>query len=71
MTDRWRRIWEHPEGTVDFVDVGPLDVLSFPPGAHPDEESILMFVIAGDGPRAELTDRSMAELEAAGIWPPR
>jgi hypothetical protein len=28
-----------------------------------------MFVIGGDGPRAEFTDQAMAELEAAGVWP--
>jgi mannose-6-phosphate isomerase-like protein (cupin superfamily) len=81
MTGRWRCSWENPEGKVEFVDVGPLDVVSFPAGVarrfenitdgDPDEESILMFVIAGDGPGAEFTDQSMAELEAAGVWPPR
>ena len=35
----------------------------------PNQESILMFVIGGDGPRAEFTDESMKELEDAGVWP--
>ena len=35
----------------------------------PNVESILMFVIGGDGPRAEFTDESMKELEDAGVWP--
>jgi len=34
----------------------------------PNEESILMFVIGGDGPKAEFTDQSMETLEAAGAW---
>jgi mannose-6-phosphate isomerase-like protein (cupin superfamily) len=81
MTGTWRCSWENPKGESEFVDVGPLDVVSFPAGVArrfenitpggPDEEAILMFVIAGDGPRAEFTGRSMAELEAAGVWPPR
>jgi hypothetical protein len=81
ITGAWRCSWESPKGGIEFVDVGPLDVVSFPAGVarrfenitqgDPDEEAILMFVIAGDGPRAEFTDRSMAELEAAGVWPPR
>ena len=56
-------------------------MISFPPGAirrfmnlandsgNPDEESILMFVIGGDAPRAEFTSKAMEELETAGIWP--
>ena len=35
------------------------------------QEHILMFVIGGDGPRAEFTDDSMKELEHAGVWPPK
>jgi hypothetical protein len=55
-----------------------LDVVSFPPGVarrfenvtagDPNEESILMFVIGGDGPKAEFTDESMEALEVAGVW---
>lgn len=81
MTGTWRCSWENEKGEVESVDVGPLDVCSFPPGAirrfenvskgDPNVESILMFVIGGDGPRAEFTDQAMAELEAAGVWPPK
>jgi hypothetical protein len=28
-----------------------------------------MFVIGGDGPKAEFTDRAMETLERAGVWP--
>ena len=37
----------------------------------PDVESILMFVIGGNGPKAEFTDQAMRELEAAGAWQPK
>lgn len=79
MTGTWRCSWENEKGEVDYVDAGPFDVVSFPPGAirrfenvtkgDPNEEAILMFVIGGDGPRAEFTDQAMAELEEAGVWP--
>lgn len=78
MTGTWRCSWENENGEVDFVDVGPLDVVSFPPGCarrfenitkgDPNEEAILMFVIGGNGPKAEFTDKSMDELVAAGTW---
>jgi hypothetical protein len=81
MTGRWRCSWENEKGEVEHVDLDPLDVISFPPGAirrfqnitggDPEAESILMFVIGGDGPRAEFTDQSMRELEQAGVWPAR
>src|SRR6187431_468187 len=73
MTGTWRCSWENEKGEVDFVDAGPMDVVSFPPGCarrfenitkgDPNEDAILMFVIGGDGPRAEFTDESMKELE--------
>ena len=60
--------------------LSPLDVVSFPPGmirrfenvtkGDPDAESILMFVIGGDGPRAEFSDQAMATAgRSAGVWP--
>jgi len=30
-----------------------------------------MFVIGGDGPRAEFTDAAMKELQDAGVWSPK
>ncbi len=81
MTGTWRCSWENEKGEVDFVDLGPLDVVSFPPGVarrfenvtagDPDAELILMFVIGGNGPKAEFTDQAMRELEAAGAWTPK
>jgi hypothetical protein len=77
MTGTWRCSWENEKGEVEFVDLGPLDVVSFPPGVarrfenvtpgDPDKDSILMFVIGGDAPRAEFTDQAMAEIERAGL----
>ena len=32
MTGTWRASWEDEKGNVEFVDLGPLDVVSFPPG---------------------------------------
>jgi len=81
MTGRWRCSWEDENGQEDFVEVGPLDVASFPPGVprrfvnvsggDPTVESILMFVIAGNAPQAEFTDEVMAELAQAGVIQPR
>ena len=78
MTGTWRCSWENEKGSVEYVDLGPLDVVSFPPGVarrfenvtlgDPNEESILMFVIGGDGPKAEFTDQAMDQLVAAGAW---
>ena len=79
MTGKWRASWEDEKGGVEHVDLDPLDVISFPPGAirrfqcvtpgDPEQESILMFVIGGDGPAAEFTDKSFKEMEQAGVWP--
>ena len=82
MTGTWRCSWENEHGEVEFVDVGPMDVVSFPPGVarrfenvtkggDPNADSILMFVIGGDGPQAEFTDQSMKQLDEAGVWPVR
>jgi quercetin dioxygenase-like cupin family protein len=81
MTGKWRCSWEGERGAVEHVDLDPLDVISFPPGVirrfenvtpgDPEAEAILMFVIGGNAPRAEFTDQAMAELDEAGIWPPR
>jgi hypothetical protein len=80
MTGQWRCSWENEKGDVDYVDADPFDVVSFPPGVarrfenitkgDPNEESILMFVIGGDGPRAEFTDQAMEQLVSAGAWKP-
>ena len=69
MTGTWRASWEDENGKVEYVDLGPMDVVSFPPGmirrfenvtkGDPNAESILMFVIGGDAPQAEFTDQAI------------
>ena len=81
MTGTWRASWENRKGKLEHVDLKPLDVISFPPGASrrfmnvtrgpKHEHSILMFVIGGNAPSAEFTRESMAELEIKGVWPER
>ena len=81
MTGVWRASWENEKGKLEHVDLKPLDVISFPPGANrrfmnvtkgpKNQESVLMFVIGGDAPRAEFTKESMAELADAGLRPPK
>lgn len=81
MTGTWRASWQNEQGRLEHVDLKPLDVVSFPPGASrrfmnvtkgpKNKFSILMFVIGGDGPRAEFTDQAMQRLEKAGVWPAR
>ena len=75
ITGRWRCAWnEGPE--YEFVDVGPCDVVSFPPGVarrfmnvtegEPDTEHLLLFVVAGNGPQAEFR-RTRARSCAAAV----
>jgi mannose-6-phosphate isomerase-like protein (cupin superfamily) len=81
ITGTWRASWENEKGRIEHVDLQPLDVISFPPGASrrfmnvtkgPRKKySILMFVIGGDAPSAEFTTESMDALERAGVWPPK
>ncbi|MEO7404982.1 MAG: cupin domain-containing protein [Burkholderiales bacterium] len=77
MTGVWRASWENTKGKVDYVDLQPLDVISFPPGAirrfenvtkgPKHKHSILMFVIGGDVPQAEFTAEAVAELMRAEV----
>ena len=79
MTGTWRCSWENEKGEVDYVDLGPMDVVSFPPGVarrfenvtagDPEAEAILMFVIGGNAPQAEFTNEAMHEIEVAGLAP--
>jgi mannose-6-phosphate isomerase-like protein (cupin superfamily) len=73
MTGRWRCEWN--EGTSkQRVDLGPYDVVSFPPGVarrfmnvtydEPGKEHLLMFVIGGNQPRAEFTPAAMQRCES-------
>lgn len=77
ITGKWRASWEQPDGSVDYFDLDPLDVISFPPGCIRRFENVtkgprnrystLMFVISGDGPQAEFSREAMAELLASGL----
>ncbi len=77
ITGKWRASWEQPNGKIDYFDLDPLDVISFPPGCirrfenvtkgPKNKYSTLMFVISGDGPQAEFTSEAMDILDAAGL----
>jgi len=81
MTGLWRASWQNEKGRIEHVDLKPLDVISFPPGASRrfmnlkkgpgGKRGVLMFVIGGNAPSAEFTSESMDELEKKGVWPPR
>ena len=78
MTGVWRCSWENEKGEVESIDLNPLDVISFPPGA------IRRFETSQAGPtaktrsscsssvatsKAEFTDKAMKELKELGVWP--
>ncbi len=80
MTGRWRCEWN--EGSaMEYVDLGPLDVISFPVGVarrfmnvtydEPGKEHILMFIIGGNQPQAEFTPAAMRRCEAFSKEPQR
>ncbi|WP_249690932.1 hypothetical protein [Stappia sp. WLB 29] len=76
MTGRWRCSWE-VDGQVEAFELGPHDVISFPPGVQrrfenitfdePDKEHLLMFVIGGNQPKAEFSPGAMDELRERGL----
>ena len=80
MTGRWRCEWNEGEA-MQYVDLDPYDVISFPPGvarrfmnvtyAEPGKEHLLMFVIGGDQPQAEFTPAAMQRCEAYARGPQR
>jgi hypothetical protein len=79
MTGKWRASWLNPKGKLEHVDLEPLDVVSFPPGAirrfmnvtrgPKRKQSVLMFIIGGNAPSSEFTSDSMRRIEAAGVLP--
>ena len=78
MTGKWRCEWNEGEA-MEFVDLKPSDVISFPPGVarrfmnvtydEPGKEHLLMFVIGGDQPQAEFTPAAMQRCEAYAAGP--
>lgn len=75
ITGRWRCSWE-VDDRVESFELGPRDVISFPPGVQRRFENItheepnsthwLLFVVAGNAPKAEFSPESMAELGEKG-----
>src|SRR5882672_1271070 len=72
MTGRWRCEWNEGDA-MQYVDLAPYDVISFPPGVarrfmnvtfdEPGKEHLLMFIIGGDQPQAEFTPAAMRRCE--------
>lgn len=72
MTGRWRCEWNEGDA-LQYVDLDPYDVISFPPGVarrfmnvtydEPAKEHLLMFVIGGNEPQAEFTPAAMRRCE--------
>src|SRR4051812_32479793 len=72
MTGKWRCEWNEGKA-MESVELGPLDVISFPTGVarrfmnvtydEPGKEHILMFIIGGDQPQAEFTPLAMKRCE--------
>ena len=81
MTGTWRASWLNGKGQLEHVDLKPLDVVSFPPGAirrfmnvskgSKRKQSVLMFIIGGNAPSSEFTNESMRRIAAAGVLPGR
>lgn len=76
LSGRWRCSWE-VDGQVEFFDVDPWDIFSFPAGVNrrfenithtePDKTHWLLFVIGGDEPEADFSAEAKATLRAAGF----
>jgi hypothetical protein len=72
ITGRWRCRWNEGEA-YECVEVGPYDVVSFPPGLarnfvnvtndEPDQQHLLLFVVAGNAPKAEFTPGAQATID--------
>ena len=79
MTGKWRAFWLDESGKTESTDLGPYDVISFPPGVirrfenisdgDPEMFDLMLFVVAGDAPRGEFPLESVRQLQAAGLWP--
>lgn len=78
MTGKWRCEWNEGDA-MEYVDLNPYDVISFPPGVarrfmnvtydEPGKEHLLMFVIGGNQPLAEFTPLAMQRCEAFATEP--
>jgi hypothetical protein len=73
MSGKWRCEWNEGDA-MEYVDLDPYDVISFPTGVarrfmnitygEPDREHLLMFIIGGNQPQAEFTPAAMQRCEA-------
>ena len=73
-TGRWRCGWNEG-GAYEYAEVGPYDVVSFPPGLarnfvnvtndEPDQQHLLPFIVAGNAPKAEFTPGARAIVDKA------
>ncbi len=64
ISGRWRCSWNEGDD-LEHAELGPLDVISFPPGVarrfenithdDPDTDHVLLVVIAGNAPAADFT----------------
>jgi hypothetical protein len=78
MTGKWRCEWNEG-GAMQYVDLDPYDVISFPTGVarrfmnvtydEPGKEHLLMFIIGGNQPQAEFTPAAMQRCEAFATEP--
>lgn len=78
LTGTWRCSWE-VDGAVEYFDVSPWDIVSFPAGVNrrfenitlnePDRTHWLLFVIGGNEPEADFTADAKAAIQAAGLMP--
>ena len=78
MTGKWRCEWNEGDA-VEYVDLAPYDVISFPTGVarrfmnvtydEPNREHLLMFIIGGNQPQAEFTPEAMRRCESFATEP--
>lgn len=76
LTGKWRCSWE-VDGKIEAFDVEPWDIFSFPAGVfrrfenitfdEPDKTHWLLFVIGGDAPEVDFSERAKATLRAEGL----
>ena len=77
LTGQWRCSWE-VDGKVEYFDVGPWDVMSFPAGVNrrfenitqgePDKTHFLLVVVSGDAPEADFSEEAKSTLRSAGLY---
>lgn len=79
MKGRWKIEWEGADGNEE-VALAPLDFIACPVGiqrrfecleaANGETEGLLLGIIGGDSPAAEMSPEAIGRLVEAGIFPP-